>query len=567
MADIFNFNLKAGEYLSLADKSFKTADIEKSVAYVRKALEMEPNNIEALQFLAGVYSDLGCYEISNKVLFRAYAQSKSDAQKVSCVAALVSNFYELSDYDTAEYYLNSISSKWHKFNEMSDLEVAFDEDDEEEDYKEGFSLVYPRTEEFYFNALEDAHDAIQDKEYDEALEILEVFEPGVPFYDSSNHLKLVCYLLKNDIDRVIIEAEEMLKITDFLPIRCTLVTAYMLEEQTQTAMKLLDGILAKDYNRVDEITALLPLLVNFDMHADIVKYTKRLLDLSELQPQTMMWLSQGLYNLGQRTEAVKVMRRIQTLFGEFTPAEFYLAHYAKQPEKVEYCLGLPPAEMIDRQSKLRRFLSSSDDECVKALVYNKETSALVRWCFREADDGALLALASKLNDCYCSAVEKIYLETLVTKNVDARLGSLILEGLIKHKTQLNCHVTIEDRCKEVYLRVPEAIRKLPNKYIVSFAAAVYETIQNTDFPVEGLARLTDFVNGFCTLDEKGRLKWLISGGDRAAKFKSARALLCAFILKSAQVKNEDIRRLCDFYGVEISTLIKYLKILDGEKSR
>ncbi|HKL93748.1 MAG TPA: hypothetical protein VJZ69_00505 [Clostridia bacterium] len=561
MAEVFNFNLKAEEYLSLADKSFKTADIEKSVIYVGKALEIEPKNVEALLFLASIYSELGSYDLSNRVLYKAYTNAATDLEKTSTVAALVNNFYELGDDEAAEFYLNSIKSKWEKFAELSDFEVVGDLD---EDNDADFSLVYPRTEEFYYDALERAHEALQDRDYESTLKELEVFEYGVPFYDASNHLRLVCYLLQDDVDRVIDEAGEILKKSDYLPVRCTLVTAYMIEEKNETALQLLDEILQKDYKRVEEITVLLPILVNFEMHAEVVKYTKRLLELSELQPHTMIWLAQGLYNLGQKTEASKVMRRVSTIYRDFTAADFYIGYFAKKPEKVEYGLGLPLTELVARQTKIRNFLKLADEDCRKELIYNKKTSELIKWCFRDIEGKSLLAIVSKLNDCWSTAVETQYAETLLIKDVDLNLGSAMLKGLILHKTELNMYITLEGKCKQFYLQTPDAIRKLPSNFINAFSTAVYETLVNVDNPNESLAKITSYINSFCTLDEKGKLEWSVPHGDKVARLKSTRTLLGIFIMKSAFADENEIKSLSDFFEINERTMKKYLRLLSGE---
>lgn len=562
MAEIYNFNLKAEEYLNLADKSFKTSDIEKSVNYVTKALEIEPQNVEALLFLASIYSELGSFELSNKVLYKAFAYSSDDIEKTKTVASFVNNFYELGDDDAAEYYLNSIKSKWEKFADLSDFEVLGDID---EDLDSEFSLAYPRTEDFYYDALERAHETLQERDYAGALKELEVFEKGVPFYDASNHLRLVCYLLQEDIDRVIDEATEILKTSDYLPVRCTLVTAYMIEEKTELATNLLDDILKTDYKRVEEITVLLPILVNFEMHAEVVKYSKRLLELSELQPHTMIWLSQALYNLGQKTEASKVMRRVSAIYRDFTAADFYLDYFAKKPEKMDYCLGLPVGELVSRQTKIRDFLKLSPDDCKKEMQYNKKTNELIKWCFRDIEGKSLLAIVAKLNSCWSSAAETIYAETLLTKNVDMNLGCAMLTGLILHKSELKMHITLEGKCKQVYLQVPKAIRKLPKSYVNALSAAMYETILNLDSPNDSLQKLCEFVNGFSALDEKGKLMWTIPQGDKAEKFKSVRTLLGAFMIKASFDDQIDIKSLRSFFDINNNTLTKYLRILSGEK--
>lgn len=85
---------------------------------------------------------------------------------------------------------------------------------------------------------------------------------------------------------------------------------------------------------MDEILMILPLLVNLEMHAEVVKYTKRVLATLDLQPNTMIWLSQALYNLGQKDEARKVMLKVRTIFGEYSPADYFCSFTSKIPTKL-----------------------------------------------------------------------------------------------------------------------------------------------------------------------------------------------------------------------------------------
>ena len=54
-----------------------------------------------------------------------------------------------------------------------------------------------------------------------------------------------------------------------------------------------------------------------------------------------MFRSEALYNLGKRQEAVRVMKRVDNVFGEFSAAHYYLGIYEGEPEKVPYGCEMP----------------------------------------------------------------------------------------------------------------------------------------------------------------------------------------------------------------------------------
>lgn len=120
---------------------------------------------------------------------------------------------------------------------------------------------------------------------------------------------------------------------DNLAVKCTLATAFLMENKMAEAYAVLDQILEKDYTNMEEILMILPILVNMEMHAQVVKYTRRVLEKLDLQPNTMIWLSQALYNLDQKEEARKVMLKVRTIFGEYSPADYFCNFTSKIPTK------------------------------------------------------------------------------------------------------------------------------------------------------------------------------------------------------------------------------------------
>lgn len=165
---------------------------------------------------------------------------------------------------------------------------------------------------------------------------------------------------------------------DSLAVKCTLATAYLMEEKVQEAYEVLDEILQKDYKSMEDILMILPLLVNMDMHAEVVKYTRRVLESLDLQPNTMIWLSQGLYNLGQRDEARKVMVKVRNIFGEYSPAEYFLELYKTEPEKVAYSMNLPYVERVRRYKILDTVIKLSPVDLATVLDINDDDAMQIK---------------------------------------------------------------------------------------------------------------------------------------------------------------------------------------------
>ena len=81
MAKIYDFNLNEEQCLNLAYEAVESGDVKKSLMYVHKALELNPDNIEANFYLASIYSDLNAFDFSNDVICKILPKVKSKEEK------------------------------------------------------------------------------------------------------------------------------------------------------------------------------------------------------------------------------------------------------------------------------------------------------------------------------------------------------------------------------------------------------------------------------------------------------------------------------------------------------
>ena len=77
MAKIYDFNLNEEECLDFAYDAVENGDVKKSLMYVHKALEINPDNTEANFYLASIYSDLNAFDFSNDVVFKILPKIKN----------------------------------------------------------------------------------------------------------------------------------------------------------------------------------------------------------------------------------------------------------------------------------------------------------------------------------------------------------------------------------------------------------------------------------------------------------------------------------------------------------
>ena len=427
MAQIIGFNLSKEDYFNLADEAFIKGDSEKSISYLNKALSIDDRFYEASLALATVYASLGVWDISNATLYKTLSKKPDEETRGRIFYQLATNFMDINQPEVAEYYLQDIADAY----DIQMPENFGSANDNEGD----FHIVYPKGEDYCEMLIERAYELVRERKFDEAISVLDEVDPRSKSKNAANHVVLVCLMMKNDLDSVIANAQKMLAENgDSLAIKCTLSTAYLMEDKVKEAYEVLDDILKKDYTNMEDILMLLPILVNMEMHADVVKYTRRVLERLDLQQNTMIWLSQGLYNLGQREEARKVMVKVRNIFGEFSPADYFLELYKTEPEKVAYSMNLPYIERMRRYKILDAVTKLSPAELSIVAAANDDDSVgikkLIEWAFSDDNENLKFLLLDKLALVDCEWVDEFIKKQLIGVDNSFELTSRLMFCLV-----------------------------------------------------------------------------------------------------------------------------------------
>ena len=565
MAQIIGFNLSKEDYLNLAETAFKNGETEKSITYLDKALAIDERFVEASLALAGVYASLGAWEISNATLYKALAKHPCADDRDRIFYQLAMNFLDVNLPDVAEYYLRDIADAY-------DLQLPEDMGSMGgEPQDEGFRVVYPKGEDYYEMLISKAYELVRERKLDEAIALMDEIDPRSKSKAAANHIVLVCLMMKNDIDSVIANAQKMLaEDGDNLAVKCTLATAFLMENKMAEAYAVLDQILEKDYTNMEEILMILPILVNMEMHAQVVKYTRRVLEKLDLQPNTMIWLSQALYNLDQKEEARKVMLKVRTIFGEYSPADYFLQLYKQNPDKVAYSMNLPYVEKIARYKDLDKFLKMSPFELQLVIFDHDEQSAhmkkLIEWAFTDDNENLKLLLVDKLALVNSQWVSDFLRRQLISTDLSFDLMSRLLFCLVQENTvRFKFDVVAQDRFKSIDMVFPNAFHKLGGILHGAVAYCVSDIVFTDEEPNMYLATLTNIVNSIVTLDENGKLKYSKPAYKKIANMRSVRTLIGVLLCKVYEDDADDMReQTIERYNLNEKTFDKYYKMIFGE---
>lgn len=565
MAQIIGFNLSKEDYLNLAETAFKNGETEKSITNLDKALAIDERFVEASLALAGVYASLGAWEISNATLYKALAKHPCADDRDRIFYQLAMNFLDVNLPDVAEYYLRDIADAY-------DLQLSEDMGSMGgEPQDEGFRVVYPKGEDYYEMLISKAYELVRERKLDEAIALMDEIDPRSKSKAAANHIVLVCLMMKNDIDSVIANAQKMLaEDGDNLAVKCTLATAFLMENKMAEAYAVLDQILEKDYTNMEEILMILPILVNMEMHAQVVKYTRRVLEKLDLQPNTMIWLSQALYNLDQKEEARKVMLKVRTIFGEYSPADYFLQLYKQNPDKVAYSMNLPYVEKIARYKDLDKFLKMSPFELQLVIFDHDEQSAhmkkLIEWAFADDNENLKLMLVDKLALVNSQWVSDFLRRQLISTDLSFDLMSRLVFCLVQENTvRFKFDVVAQDRFKSIDMVFPNAFHKLGGILHGAVAYCVSDIVYTDEEPNMYLATLTNIVNSIVTLDENGKLKYSKPAYKRIANMRSVRTLVGVLLCKVYECDADDMReQTIERYNLNEKTFDKYYKMIFGE---
>lgn len=567
MAQIIGFNLSKEDYFNLADDAFSKGDSEKSIVNLNKALNVDDRFFEASLALATVYSSLGVWDLSNATLYKTLSKHPDKDTRDRIFYQLAMNFMDVNQPEVAEYYLQDIA-------EAYDIQMPEGDGNATNGIEGGFHVVYPKGEDYYEMLIERAYELVRARKFDDAIALMDEVDAHSKSKNAANHIVLVCLMMKNDIDSVIANAQKMLAENgDSLAVKCTLATAYLMEEKVQEAYEVLDEILQKDYKSMEDILMILPLLVNMDMHAEVVKYTRRVLESLDLQPNTMIWLSQGLYNLGQRDEARKVMVKVRNIFGEYSPADYFLELYKTEPEKVAYSMNLPYIERVRRYKVLDTVIKLSPVDLATVLDINDDDAMqikkLIEWAFRDDNENLKFLILDKLALVDCEWVDDFIREQLISVDLSFELMSRLLFCLVNEKTNkfcLNFDVVAQDRFKSIRYVLPGAYYKMPNVLRNAVSYCISDIVFTDEEPNVYLAKLTEIVNKIVRLED-GKAKYTNPRYAKISTMKSMRTLVGVLLAKVYEEDDPLNMRLLTIerYSLNTATFDKYYKIVFGEE--
>lgn len=551
MAKIVDFKLSDEEYIELAERKLNGGDVESAISYLKSAVKQNDCIAKAYVLFGKIYAGFGAYQISNTALYRALVSCPTEEDESRAFYMLANNFLELGDGEAVSYYMRY-------FGDDFVFPTDFDEEPEAE-----FRLIEKGSDNSEA-LISEAYSLMQATKFDEAIALAKKVNQDGKFAAAANHVILVCYMMKNDVDRVIEEGNAMLAKNDSLAVRSTVATAYLMEERMDEACRVTEKLLENDYTKLEEILIVLPLAVNLNMHSEVVKYTMRVLEKLHFQPNNMMWLSQALYNLGQKEEATKVMNRMRNIYGDYCAADYYLSLYAENPDSVEYNVNMPYSERLNRYREIERYMRYSNDDLKSALeMENSGVAGLIRWAFIDGNEKITSMIMGRLAFFRSDWTERFYRERLISPDLQFDAMSNMLGYIVNDSTSFTGSIVTQDRFKDVNFELPICFYHTTGAFRNALRYCVCDIIFTDEDPTTYLGRFTAIVNELACAVVGDKILWSSKEREKIPRMRSMKTIVGALISEVYYDEPDAIEDAISRYGLSRTVLNKYRKIMFG----
>ena len=554
MAKRIEFKLDGEDYLELGDAALQKGEYEKAISYFRTACSASDDS-ESYTALGVAYSKLHELDASNAALYKAMTRALTDEDENPALWQLCLNAAEAGEEDVASYYLRYLG-----------------EDDGAAEIRrvpsgEGmFKIADKPAVEFCKTMLQRAGEAFADERPDDAIRYLdELGDAPEPYLTMAQRLRTVCLFAKGDLDRVISVCEEIEKKSPDADNKVTLAAANCFQGRYDDVDRVLDEVLAADDIPEYVTLKLLHLLVERQRDADILQITEKLSRHARLWHASEMFRSEALYNLGKRQEAVRVMKRVDNVFGEFSAAHYYLGIYEGEPEKVPYGCEMPQECQLAIVRGIKQITDGGDvTRLQRALTYDAAFNRDLRWVIDNCADIIACPVLMYLSDIRSRAVEKIFRDRLIGVRLSFDQMTLIIDYLVGGGLSVQFDIVAQGRFKNVDFRLPACFRALPKK----FKSAVYRTACDIVFtdedPTYYLDRLCAIVEDLVTADAHGEPVWKRRSGRKIAKLRSEVTMIGVLLSEVYRDDPDPDEDAMERYELSPRTFYKYRAIFFGD---
>lgn len=388
---------------------FGRYDFPKALKHFRKSVEVDPHNSKYLVHLAAVYTELGNYEESNRIL--TCIVDNIDYRFTDCYYYMANNYAHIGDFDQAERFAQLYIQESHDGIYVEEAEELLDFIYFELDH----TPREPDEEHQLIGQHEKARIALEQGKFVKATRILEEMVEEYPhFLAARNNLALSYYYLGH-FDQALQVIEEILERDQAnLHALCNLAVFLFHKEKQDEANELIAG-LKKVYPFHPEhqykLATTLGILGEDERASELfITLLKRGLfdDLSLYH-----YIAVSSYNTGNFERAIEYWSKLKTYHPDSEIADYYL-NVAQDQEIIHSAKRLPYHYQLPFDVQLKKMDWFVNGKMPKNLMRDPLIRSSLFWSLRYGDRDTKLQVLQSF-------------ELLADEEVEEALRQFILE--------------------------------------------------------------------------------------------------------------------------------------------
>lgn len=513
--------------------------------YIRRAIALDPNELDFRFLLAQVYADMGLYRKSNFEYFKLLSVDETFGE---CYLRISQNYFMLKEEAVAVNFLKK------------SIEFDFDEDeilDADELMRElsgeDFKLLSQSSEDemliLYVRKL------LTLNEHEGALQLIKYIKSNSQYYLEALNITAFCYLRLKKYEKELETAQKMLKIEqNNINALCYLSDAYFKIGNIQKAKEIADKIIDLDIGNNENYFKVSMILLQCEYMEKAIKLLNSHLSYYPYDESALLLLSLAYYNYGEIELAKDYIYKLIRIDNSNTIAKYYNQFFKQNNTsqiKLSYIQQVPQEEVEKRLLMFEQVSSYSASETVKFIKSNPDFYDYVKWLFDFGEIKLYKTMISKLAHLNLASAHQFLKYCLVDESLPYFIKQQILKEIVIMMPSHKIALLHEDQIKFLSPRVNKLIFEFPKVYFEAF--------------VDVYCSLAFIDNDFETAFNRSVKKILNLISQKKVQFRSKHNIsaLFAYNFKRPEMF-EELNAVVKIFGADIKTLKKYFNELGLE---
>lgn len=370
----------------------------------RKAVEKEPQNVEYQLDLAEVFTEMGCFDQSSRILFSILQKEKA---RFDCYFGLGCNFLGMHDYYRAiecfEKYLEIEPYGAYSDEARDLLEVLEDY----EYFQDDPDVFVPGRESIYSLALE-GKDLLDQGEYTKAIVKLEKaikLDPNLVFV--KNNLALAYFCAGKLNEAIDISLEVLKRDPQNIHANCNVCLFLNERDGAEKSEKYINIIFNFKTRDPEEIHKIAVTLCELREHEKANLVLRQLLQYKPYDIRILHYVAVSYFNLGRYGESYKYWSKISRIDPDNNVSNFYIKlaqeciRGKRKGEELSYHFQVPYDEILRRIKKLNDILKLDEKDLFIKWKSHDSFKSLLGWGLELNDrliKKAILNVVASFND-------------------------------------------------------------------------------------------------------------------------------------------------------------------------